>query len=96
MLDDPSLQMGTLCYSISAEQAQNPNLVKVVRAHNGNALYFSAAHTVSALRGDCSAVFRTSRHVRVSPEFLMNFGNLPYSPLETRKNLSSCACFRRA
>ena len=41
MLDDPDLQMGTLCYPISIEQAQNPNLVKVVRAHNGNALYFS-------------------------------------------------------
>ena len=41
MLEDSSLQMGTLCYPISAEQAQNPNLVKVVRAHNGNALYFS-------------------------------------------------------
>ena len=41
MLEDPSLQMGTLCYPVSAEQAQNPNLVKVVRARTGNALYFS-------------------------------------------------------
>ncbi len=41
MLDDQKLQVGTLCHPISAEEATYPNIVKLVLASNGNALYFS-------------------------------------------------------
>lgn len=41
MLSDPSVDVGTLYHSIDDEEAQNPNAVKVVLGHAGNALYFS-------------------------------------------------------
>ena len=88
MLDDPSLQMGTLCYPISAEQAQNPNLVKVVRAHNGNALYFSRSPIPFPRSGGIAPqYFGHLGMYAYRREFLMNFGNLPYSPLENTEKL---------
>ena len=88
MLDDPSLQMGTLCYSISAEQAQNPKLVKVVRAHNGNALYFSRSPIPFPRPGGIAPqYFGHLGMYAYRREFLMNFGNLPYSPLENTEKL---------
>lgn len=41
MVSDHSVSVGTLCHHINAEEACNPNTVKVVLASNGNALYFS-------------------------------------------------------
>ncbi|HDS1736317.1 3-deoxy-manno-octulosonate cytidylyltransferase [Pseudomonas sp. BP8] len=41
MLADASVNVGTLCHPINADESHNPNTVKVVLAHNGNALYFS-------------------------------------------------------
>lgn len=41
MLADSNINIGTLCHSIAAHEANNPNTVKVVLADNGNALYFS-------------------------------------------------------
>ncbi|MBI4028521.1 MAG: 3-deoxy-manno-octulosonate cytidylyltransferase [Verrucomicrobia bacterium] len=44
MRADPSLSMATLCHAIrKAEDYQNPNVVKVVAARGGRALYFSRA-----------------------------------------------------
>lgn len=40
---DPSVQVGTLCHPMPAAEAGNPNMVKVVVADNGDALYFSRA-----------------------------------------------------
>jgi 3-deoxy-manno-octulosonate cytidylyltransferase (CMP-KDO synthetase) len=41
MRTDASVGVGTLCHPIDAIEAQNPNVVKVVLARNGDALYFS-------------------------------------------------------
>lgn len=41
MLADRSVPVGTLCHSLGAQEALNPNTVKVVLADNGDALYFS-------------------------------------------------------
>lgn len=41
MLVDESVQVGTLCHPIGADEAANPNAVKIVLAANGDALYFS-------------------------------------------------------
>ena len=88
MLEDSSLQMGTLCYPISAEQAQNPNLVKVVRAHNGNALYFSRSPIPFPRSGGIAPeYFGHLGMYAYRREFLMNFGSLPYSPLENTEKL---------
>lgn len=43
MWADNTLQVGTLCHSISHDEAKNPNAVKVVLATNRDALYFSRA-----------------------------------------------------
>lgn len=42
-LDEPALEMTTLCRHIDAEEFANPNVVKVVRDRGGFALYFSRA-----------------------------------------------------
>lgn len=36
-----AIEVGTLCHRITAGEALDPNIVKVVKADNGNALYFS-------------------------------------------------------
>jgi len=41
--DDPAVQVTTLGHVISAEEAQSPDRVKIVRASDGRALYFSRA-----------------------------------------------------
>ncbi|WP_312593875.1 3-deoxy-manno-octulosonate cytidylyltransferase [Comamonas terrigena] len=41
MLADAAVAVGTLCHPIDAQEAQNPNTVKLVVADNRDALYFS-------------------------------------------------------
>ena len=88
MLDDPELQMGTLCYPITADQAQNTNLVKVVRAHNDNALYFSRSPIPFARSGGIEPeYFGHLGMYAYRRQFLLDFGNLPYSRLENTEKL---------
>ena len=88
MLENDDLQMGTLCYPITAEQARNPNLVKVVRAHNGNALYFSRSPIPFPRSGGIEpSYFGHLGMYAYRRDFLMNFGSLPYSPLENTEKL---------
>ena len=88
MLSDSALQMATLCYPISVEQAQNPNLVKVVRAHNGNALYFSRSPVPYPRSGGTApSYFGHLGMYAYRHDFLMNFGSLSYSPLEHTEKL---------
>ena len=88
MLDDPALQMGTLCYPVTAEQAQNPNLVKVVRAHNDDALYFSRSPIPFARSGGIEPeYFGHLGMYAYRREFLLDFGKLPYSTLENTEKL---------
>lgn len=88
MMEDDTLQMGTLCYPITVEQAQNPNLVKVVRAHNGNALYFSRSPIPFPRSGGIAPeYFGHLGMYAYRREFLMSFGSLPYSPLENTEKL---------
>lgn len=41
--DDPAVEVTTLGHAITAEEAQSPDRVKIVRAADGRALYFSRA-----------------------------------------------------
>ena len=41
ILESSNAPMATLLYPISSEEADNPNIVKAVRDHQNNALYFS-------------------------------------------------------
>ncbi|MDD6088126.1 MAG: 3-deoxy-manno-octulosonate cytidylyltransferase [Desulfovibrionaceae bacterium] len=88
MLADPAVSVGTLCCAISAEQAQNPNLVKVVMDHTGNALYFSRSPIPYPRSGGIPPHY--FGHIGVYAyrrDFLMGFSALPYSPLEHTEKL---------
>jgi 3-deoxy-manno-octulosonate cytidylyltransferase (CMP-KDO synthetase) len=88
MLDDDYLQMATLCYPISVEQAQDSNMVKVVRTHDGNALYFSRSPIpFPRLGGLAPEYFGHLGIYAYRRDLLMRFGNLPYSPLEHTEKL---------
>lgn len=83
---DPALEVGTVCHPITdPADLGNPNVVKVVCDHHGNALYFSRAEIP----------FRRERGGFVKGEFFRHFGiyvfrrpaleafpTLPESPLE--------------
>lgn len=83
----PEIQVVTLARKISAEQALNPNLVKVVFAANGNALYFSRApipcHQNAGITGHYGHIGIYGFRMPV----LQKFVALPRSPLEVAEKL---------
>jgi 3-deoxy-D-manno-octulosonate 8-phosphate phosphatase (KDO 8-P phosphatase) len=88
MLADPSVQVGTLCHAIPAEEATNSNTVKVVLATNGDALYFSRAPIPYSRDG--GDVARYLKHVGVYAyrrEVLAAYASLPQAMLEHAEKL---------
>jgi 3-deoxy-manno-octulosonate cytidylyltransferase (CMP-KDO synthetase) len=94
---DPASPMATLARRIeSAGELENPNVVKVVLARNGNALYFSR-HPIPYVRdaatgGAAAAVGRARffKHLGIYAfrrEFLAVFVRLPPGELEQAENL---------
>ena len=87
MRADSSVQVGTLCHDIDAQEARNPNTVKVVLAANGDALYFSRA-AIPFARDDAPA--RYLKHVGVYAyrrEVLAAYSALPAAMLEQAEKL---------
>ena len=85
---DASVQVATLCSSISREEAQSPNQVKVVRDHVGNALYFSRAPLPFVREANDTAEYLG--HIGIYAyrrEALCSFTVLPVSPLEQAEKL---------
>lgn len=41
LMQDQTIDVATLCHSIDSSESKNPNTVKVVKTHGGEALYFS-------------------------------------------------------
>lgn len=79
--------MATLHKWISAEQAQDPNLVKLVHDDSGRALYFSRA-SIPFVRGDASPDF--CGHIGLyayRAGFVRCFSTLPPCALETSESL---------
>ena len=97
MQSDPKCVMGTLARKLeSAANLDNPNVVKVALAQNGNALYFSRsrvpfvrdAKTSDALEWLKAAKFY--KHLGIYAfrrEFLLKFVQLPQSELERTEKL---------
>ena len=85
---DSSVQVATLCSSISQEEAQSPNQVKVVRDHAGNALYFSRA-SLPFVRdaNEKSDYFGHIGSYAYRKEALCSFTSLPASSLEQAEKL---------
>lgn len=82
-----NVQVATLATAIGAEEAASPDRVKVVRAQNGRALYFSRA-VIPHDRDDKMHGYLL--HIGLYAfrmEALIRFGQLDPSPLEQREKL---------
>ncbi|MDH0136206.1 3-deoxy-manno-octulosonate cytidylyltransferase [Pseudomonas asiatica] len=87
MLEDGSINVGTLCHPIEKHEASNPNTVKVVLSNNGNALYFSRS-TIPFPRD--SEVATYLKHVGVYAyrrEVLAEYATLPQPMIEHAEKL---------
>lgn len=87
MRADSAVQVGTLCHAIDAQEARNPNTVKVVLAANGDALYFSRA-AIPFARDDAPASYL--KHVGVYAyrrDVLAAYSALPAAMLEQAEKL---------
>ncbi|MFZ0255875.1 MAG: 3-deoxy-manno-octulosonate cytidylyltransferase [Gammaproteobacteria bacterium] len=88
MLADESVAVGTLCHSLPAAEASNPNAVKVVLATNGDALYFSRAPIPYPRDHDGKATYL--KHVGVYAyrrAVLEQYARLPQPMLERAEKL---------
>lgn len=88
MLADPAVDVGTLYHSIADDEAQNPNIVKVVLGHADNALYFSRSPIPYPRTEDKHPGFK--KHVGVyayRKRILKQYSQLPASPLEQTEQL---------
>jgi 3-deoxy-manno-octulosonate cytidylyltransferase (CMP-KDO synthetase) len=88
MQSDPSLQMATLATPLPEQLTDDPNVVKVVCAQDGNALYFSRLPIPFARDGALQTP--RLRHLGVyaySANWLLKMANLPSTPLEETEKL---------
>ncbi|VBB42248.1 3-deoxy-manno-octulosonate cytidylyltransferase [uncultured Desulfatiglans sp.] len=86
--DDPVLSMSTLKFRINADEAGNPNHVKVVTDAAGFALYFSRAAIPFYREKDTPAVYY--KHLgfyAYRMEFLRRFSRMPEGCLESAEKL---------
>ncbi|MBI3008287.1 MAG: 3-deoxy-manno-octulosonate cytidylyltransferase, partial [Candidatus Omnitrophica bacterium] len=85
-LEDRGVVMATLCHRIDDNsEINNPNVVKVVVANDGNALYFSRSPIPWADGSHCCY-----KHIGVyayTKDFLLTWTNLTQSPLEKAERL---------
>lgn len=87
MIADETVSVGTLCHSIDAHEATNPNTVKTVLAANGNALYFSRS-PIPFPRDSSVATYL--KHVGVYAyrrEVLANYSTLAQPMIENAEKL---------
>ena len=87
-LRDPSVQVSTVKTPITADEAQNPNCVKVVTDIDGRALYFSR-YAIPYNRDQASEA-RYFKHLGIyayTGSALDRFYQLPPSPLEQAEKL---------
>ncbi|AGB42293.1 3-deoxy-D-manno-octulosonate cytidylyltransferase [Halobacteroides halobius DSM 5150] len=88
LLEDNNLQMGTLKHPIiSAEELENPNLVKVVTDKNDFALYFSRAPIPYPHQENDITYYKHIGLYVYRREFLLNYADLPATPLEQQESL---------
>jgi 3-deoxy-manno-octulosonate cytidylyltransferase (CMP-KDO synthetase) len=89
LLDAPAVPMGTLKRRIrDAREIADPNVVKVVTNHAGDAIYFSRA-AIPHVR-DAGAPAVHYKHIGLyvyRREFLLRYPALPVGPLETAERL---------
>lgn len=87
LLDDASVQMGTLKKRISStEEVLNPNVVKVVTGHGGDALYFSRLPIPFHRGGDACHWKHIGLYV-YRRKLLLGYSSLKPGPLERAERL---------
>jgi 3-deoxy-manno-octulosonate cytidylyltransferase (CMP-KDO synthetase) len=90
LIDDPAIPMGTLKKRIEdPREITDPNVVKVVTDHFGNAIYFSRSPIPYTRDTDASAspYFKHIGLYVYRREFLMGYSDLPVGPLEKAEKL---------
>lgn len=87
MQADRSIQVGTLYHPISAEEAANPNTVKMVLGNNGETLYFSRSPIPYPRDGVCASYMKHVGIYAYRRDVLAAYSALPYSLLEQIEKL---------
>ena len=90
MRKDPKMELATLAGPLSAEDAADPNAVKVVLTADGDALYFSRAPIPAARDGEASRWAPVLLHFGIyafRAEALRAFARMPQTPLELTERL---------
>ena len=88
MIDDPSCQVGTLCYPVPIQEALDANTVKVIVSHTGNVLYFSRGLIPYISNTDCPPEYL--KHIGIygyRAQVMEKYNKLPLSNLENRERL---------
>lgn len=83
MRGEPAVNVASLCHAISAEEAANPNRVKVVRNAAGDALYFSRACIPHPREAKSARYFQHAGIYAYRRDALLAFPDLPV-PAEER------------
>lgn len=88
LLDDPTIEMGTIMHQITDEEAMsNPNVVKVVANKDGFALYFSRSLIPYPRRKENFGVFEHIGLYVYRKDFLFKFAKLSPTTLELTEGL---------
>ncbi len=91
LLEDEDVPMGTLKKRIEREhEIGDPNVVKVVTDHKGDALYFSRSALPfyrDGFQGDAPLYFKHVGLYVYRREFLLGYPDLPVGPLEKAERL---------
>jgi 3-deoxy-manno-octulosonate cytidylyltransferase (CMP-KDO synthetase) len=84
--EDPAVRMSTLKRRLEPGEAENPNVVKIVCAQNGDALYFSHS-LIPFPRRDGTPAYAHIGVYAFRKDFLLEVDALPPSPLERAEDL---------
>ena len=87
LVNNESLPMSTGCYRISEADYYNPNVVKVVRDKNGNALYFSRSLIPYPREAADHKVYEHIGVYAFRKEFLMKYITFESTPLFESESL---------
>ncbi|MDO5114755.1 MAG: 3-deoxy-manno-octulosonate cytidylyltransferase [Synergistaceae bacterium] len=88
LASDPSADSATVCVPITKdEDFNNPNIVKVVRAQNGRALYFSRSPIPFRRNDSGCSVWEHLGIYAFTKDFLLKFVSLPPTPLMQTESL---------
>lgn len=87
MLADTSANIGTLYHSIGADEAADPNTVKVVLSNTGNALYFSRSLIPHPRESGLATYFKHVGVYAYRKKVLADYALLPQPMIENAEKL---------